>query len=217
MEIVSTNIGQITHVEYRGKTVSTGYFKKMVTEPLFIGKQGILGDNVVDRRYHGGEEKAVYAYSQMHYAYWQKLYPHLELGWGAFGENLSISDVDEANIRIGDIFRLGEALVQVTQPRQPCYKMNIRFESEDLINQYIDFGYAGIYFRVLEEGLVKIGDTLILEKSNPESFSLHQVFRLLYDDAENHENMEQAKLVIADVNLAQSCRRDLIKHYKIEI
>lgn len=125
MEIVSTNLGQKRIIEYNGQEVFTGMYKYPVKEPLSLEKTDVKGDDVIDRKYHGGIDKACYLYSSTHYDFWKTRYPNLNWVWGMFGENLSISNLDEANVLIGDIYQIGTAKVQVTQPRQPCYKLAI--------------------------------------------------------------------------------------------
>ena len=111
MKIISTNIGEPRVIKWRGKEVETGIFKFPVIQPIFLGTDDVENDHVIDRRYHGGTNKACYLYSSDHYGYWQKLYPELEMPWGIFGENLTVEGLNEAQINIGDIFKIGEAVV----------------------------------------------------------------------------------------------------------
>src|SRR5665811_846906 len=127
MKIISTNIGEARTINWKNREVKTGIFKFPVNEPIFLGKENVENDNVIDRRYHGGIDKACYLYSAEHYNYWQKKYPKLEMPWGMFGENLTVEGLHEATINIGDIFKIGETVVQATQPRQPCFKLEFRF------------------------------------------------------------------------------------------
>jgi MOSC domain-containing protein YiiM len=106
MKIVSTNIGESCVIQYKGVEVKTGIFKFPVDQPIFLGTEDVENDNVIDRRFHGGADKACYLYSVSHYNYWQKLYPELEMPWGIFGENLTVEGLNEAQINIGDIFKI---------------------------------------------------------------------------------------------------------------
>jgi MOSC domain-containing protein YiiM len=208
MKIISTNIGEPQTIIWRGQEVITGMYKYPVDKPIYLGKEDVDGDNVIDRRYHGGIDKACYLYSQDHYLYWKNLYSNLDWQWGMFGENLTVSGLDELKIKIGDIFKLGETVVRATQPRQPCFKLGVRFGSQEMVKQYIDFGNAGVYLCVLESGNVKNGDKMELVESNPESFTLREIFQMIYFKDINPEIVQKA---IADPNLAESCRKDLKK------
>ena len=210
MEVVSTNIGKPTTIEWNGEKVQTGIYKHQVDEPIYLGTKDVRKDNVMDRRYHGGVDKACYLYSADHYNYWKKFYPELELSWGMFGENLTIEGLHEAEINIGDTFQLGEATIQVTQPRQPCFKLGVRFGDPMVVKQFVDSGFPGVYVRVLKNGFVKTGDKLIqTEKKN--ALSIQKVFKLLYAEEFQEEAVEMA---VKDPFLAESCRRDLQKRWK---
>ena len=137
MLVKSVNIGNKQDVLWNGKTVSTGIFKKSVLS-IKLGKEDVDLDDVVDRKYHGGIDKACYIYSFNHYAFWQKLYPNVELNFGMFGENITIEGLNEKTVYIGDIYRIGGATVKVTQPRQPCFKLGVRFSDQKIIKQFIN-------------------------------------------------------------------------------
>jgi len=155
MKVISTNIAEIQTIKFRGQNVKTGIFKYATAEGIFLGKEDVGKDNVVDRKYHGGEDKACYLYATNHYEYWQKLHPDLKFDLGMFGENLSIENLDESKIYIGDIYQLGEAKVQISQPREPCFKLGARFGTQKVVHQFLKADFPGIYIRVLQEGKVK--------------------------------------------------------------
>ena len=148
MRIISTNTGVAKAVEWNGKIVSTGIFKFPVQTPIYLGAEDVENDSVIDRKYHGGVDKACYLYSANHYTYWKQLYPNLEMPWGMFGENLTVEGLDESEINIGDTFEIGETIVQATQPRQPCFKLEFRFHNNEIVKQFVDSGFAGVYVRV---------------------------------------------------------------------
>ena len=210
MEVISTNIGKVQTINWKNKEVKTGFYKIPVTESIYLAKYGVIGDKVVDTKVHGGSDKACYIFSEKHYDYWKNLYPDLDWQWGMFGENLTISNIDESEIRIGDIYKIGNVVVQVTQPRQPCYKLGIRFKTQNIVKQFVKYGYAGVYVRILTEGSVKIGDKMQLLEQNEKGMSLKEIFRLLYS---KKEEQEIAKKAISDKLLAESCKKDLIKHF----
>lgn len=210
MKIISTNIGEARTINWKGKEVKTGIFKLPVKQAIFLGKEDVENDQVIDRRYHGGIDKACYLYGTEQYKYWKKLYPELEMPWGMFGENLSVEGLQEANINIGDIFKIGEATVQATQPRQPCFKLEFRFHDTEIIEKFVDSGYSGVYVRVLEKGWVKTGDSMtVLDKKD--SLSIQKVYELIYTDIFLKEAVEKA---VNDPFIAASCRKDLLKRWE---
>lgn len=210
MKVISTNIGEPTTIEWNGKKVQTGIYKYPVYTPIFLGTKDVETDNVMDRKHHGGADKACYLYSADHYIYWKKFYPELELNWGMFGENITVEGLHEAQINIGDTFQLGGTIVQATQPRQPCYKLGVRFENPLMVKMFVHSGFPGVYLRILKNGKVKTGDEFILfEKKN--SLSIQKVFELLYTDEFQKEAVETA---VNDPLLAESCRRDLLTRWK---
>ena len=105
-----------------------------------------------DLTVHGGPNKAVYCYPEEHYSYWKKQLPELDLSFGMFGENLTTEGITEETVCVGDQFRVGSALLQVTQPRMPCFKLGIRFGRADMVKRFWQSGRSGIYFSVVEEG-----------------------------------------------------------------
>jgi len=179
MKIVSTNIGKPTTFEWNGKKEKTGIFKYPVDEPLYLGSEDVENDTVIDRKHHAGEHKACYLFSAEQYPFWKGLYPHLEWNWGMFGENLTVSEMDESVIRIGDIYKIGEALVQVSQPREPCYKLGVRFNDQGILKQYVDHAFPGTYVRILEEGNVKTGNEIKLIEQSANSLTVKQSFKLI--------------------------------------
>jgi MOSC domain-containing protein YiiM len=160
MRIVSLNVGLPRTIAWRGQQVTTGIFKQPVQGPLLLRQCNLDGDRQADLENHGGRVKAVYAYPSEHYAFWHQELPHMELPWGMFGENLTTEGLAEANTQIGDQFRIGEAVVMVTQPRIPCYKLGIRFGRDDIIKRFLESGRSGIYFSVVKEGMVAPGDPI---------------------------------------------------------
>ena len=180
MKVIATNIAQPREILWKGKTEFTGIYKVPVNEPVFLGKQGVVGDTIVYGRAHGGVDKACYLFSADQYPYWKQQFPNLDWGWGMFGENLSIEGMDDSQMSIGNIYRIGEALVEVTQPREPCYKLGIKFGDQDIIAAFVNHGYPGTYVRILEEGHVSAGDPVTLEKASEQQLTVKKFFHLLY-------------------------------------
>ncbi|RFC35844.1 MAG: MOSC domain-containing protein YiiM [Candidatus Nitrotoga sp. LAW] len=148
---------------------TTGFFKEPVFGPIWVGTTNLTGDGQADLRVHGGPDKAINAYPYEHYAFWLAELNYKELPNGAFGENFTMTGILETEACIGDIFELGDALVQISQPRQPCWKLSRRWRVQDLVARVVRTGKTGWYFRVLREGNIQAGATLALvERPYPE-------------------------------------------------
>lgn len=214
MKIVSANIGAKKSITWKGKTMTTGIFKVPVEEPIFLGNRGVKGDHINNLKVHGGLDKACYGYGENYYNYWKGLYPNLDWTFGMLGENLTLSDMNESAIKIGDIYKVGAAVVQVSQPRQPCNTFAAKFGSTDVIKQFIDFEHPGIYFRVIQEGNVQKGDEFVLELRNQKALSVQQIFQLVYKK-DLVVNKEMAESALYDSNLSDSSKREIERHWKI--
>jgi MOSC domain-containing protein YiiM len=180
MKVISTNIGKPTAITWNGETIETGIYKYPIDLPILLQKEDVENDSVIDRKHHGGIYKACYLFSANNYDFWKDKYPNLDWDWGMFGENITITGLDESQIRIGDIYRLGNALVQVTQPREPCFKLGIRFKNQEILKQFIEHERPGIYLKILEEGAVSTGDFLELREQSKNTLTVKQFYQLLY-------------------------------------
>jgi MOSC domain-containing protein YiiM len=209
MEIIATNKGTPTPFLWNGKEEQTGIFKYPVNESLFLGTTEVLTDTIIDRKHHGGLNKACYLFSADHYPYWKGLYPELEWNWGMFGENLTIAGLDESVMRIGDIYTIGTALVQISQPREPCYKLGVRFGNQAVLKQFIEFGHPGTYVRILQEGSVKKGDRVRMTTQSVNALTVKQVFQLLVG---REKNTELLRLAIENLALPEYKREQLKKY-----
>lgn len=206
MRIVSVNRSDPQTITINGRDEITGYFKKPVNDPLYLMPEGVQHDHVADIVHHGGADKACYLYSFDHYPFWKERYPDLEWGFGMFGENLTVENLDESKIHIGDIFRAGTAVIQVSQPRQPCYKMSYKFNDPKMADHFRKESFPGIYVRVLETGTVSAGDNLVALSLNENSLTVAEVFRLIYDKTPDHSILERA---LTDPLLAESVKKYL--------
>ncbi|WP_178984616.1 MULTISPECIES: MOSC domain-containing protein [Winogradskyella] len=206
MKIISTNIAQPTKFLWNGKEITTGIYKKPTDTPIFLGKEDVKGDEVSDRKVHGGEFKACYLFSANQYPYWKDLYPHLDWTFGMLGENLTVEGLDERQLFIGDTYKLGNSLVQITQPREPCFKFAHKFGSDIVLQQFITHGYSGAYVKVLKEGDVKVGDTFELQERGKDSISIFQLFQLLYAE---HKNIMHIDLLLDNDALPKRFRKRL--------
>ena len=206
MKIISTNIAKPTTFVWNGEDITTGIYKKPTEHPIHLGETDVRGDEVSDRKVHGGAFKACYLFSANHYPHWQNLYPNLDWNYGMLGENLTVENLDERQLFIGDIYKLGNALVQITQPREPCFKFAHKFGSDSVLQQFIKHGYSGTYVKVLNEGDVKVGDTFELQERGKDSISIFQLFELLY--AEN-KNIPHINLLLENEALPKRFRKRL--------
>ena len=172
MKIVSLNVGCPRQVVWHGHTVSTGIFKQSVEGPVALRKLNLDGDRQADLSVHGGEHKAVYCYPIEHYAYWKRKFADRDLPPGSFGENFTTEGLFENEVRLGDQFAVGTAEVLVTQPRLPCYKLGLRFESDDIVRKFLVSRRVGFYLAVTQEGQVQAGEEIKLVSRDPEGISI---------------------------------------------
>lgn len=211
MKVISVNIGEPKEIIWEGKKYHTGIYKYPVEDSIFLGQTDVKDDHVIDRRYHGGIDKACYAFSADAYSHWESLYPNLNFLPGMFGENLTIQNLEEDKIHIGDTFTVGKAIIQVTEPRQPCIKLNIRFNSKTMIKEFIEHGRCGVYFRVIQSGNVKSGDRISKIENGIQPISVYEVFRLLYGIGEK----EKALALLNNEELGNSVRPEIKRIWKL--
>lgn len=190
MKVISTNIGDPVTFTWNGKEEQTGIFKYPTAKGLFLGENDVRNDTVIDRVHHAGTNKACYIFSSDYYSYWKKLYPELKWDWGMFGENLTIEGLDESKMRVGNIYKIGDALVQVSQPREPCYKLGVRFNEPKIIKQFVEHNHPGTYVKVLEEGLVKSGDSIIMVEESSNALTVQQFYALMFTKEKNQKILQ---------------------------
>jgi MOSC domain-containing protein YiiM len=154
-----------THPE--GRPWTSGIYKEPVLGPVWLGPENLDGDKQADRRVHGGPNRAVLAYCAEHYDLWRAELPELALGYGSFGENFAVSGLSEATVCMGDVYDVGEARVQVSQLRGPCFKLELRVGLPGMIGRVLANGRAGWYLRVLQEGYVEAGQAMTLVERQP--------------------------------------------------
>ena len=175
-----------------GEPVSTGIFKEPVAGRVMLRTLNLDGDRQADLSVHGGPSKAVYVYPSEHYEYWKHELPEMELSWGMFGENFTTEGLFEPELNIGDQFRIGSAVVMVTEPRLPCYKLGVRFGRTDIIKKFLVSERTGFYLAVLQEGAVTAGDRFELIQMNNQSVRVSDVTRLYTRDKHNTELLRRA-------------------------
>ena len=178
MRIVSVNVGLPREVAWKGITVRTAIFKEPVAGTVAIRELNLAGDQQADLTVHGGTEKAVYAYPAGHYKYWREQLSDVSLRWGAFGENLTTAGLREDTLCIGDLLKIGSAVLRVTQPRMPCYKLQLRFNRDDMIKRFLVSGRSGFYLSVIEPGDFGAGSRVEILDRDPDSVTITDILRL---------------------------------------
>jgi ferredoxin-NADP reductase/MOSC domain-containing protein YiiM/ferredoxin len=190
--LLSVNVGLPRDVAWQGRTVHTGIWKAPVKGPRRVRRLNIDGDGQGDTAGHGGEHRAVFVYQDDSYRYWQEHLGRSDLVHGQFGENFTVEGLADTNVCIGDRYRIGTALFEVTQPRVTCYRLGIRMDEPDMAALLVRHGRPGFYFRVIEEGDVEAGDEIIQVASGPERMSVFEINALLYMPPHPRERLERA-------------------------
>lgn len=205
MKVISLNVGRPRLVLDHGREVSTGIFKAPVAGAVMLRQLNLDGDRQADLANHGGANKAVYAYPSEHYEFWRGELPGVELTWANFGENLTTEGLLESEARIGDRYRIGGAVLKVAQPRIPCYKLGIRLGRDDMPKRFLANGRSGIYFSVVEEGLVSAGDAIELIERDPHGITVADVNRAF---AHSRENVDLLRRIVKSEILPSGLHRD---------
>ncbi|MDO9266764.1 MAG: MOSC domain-containing protein [Sulfurimonas sp.] len=164
IKLISVQVGRVKSYgdkqsrEFLEKYWKSASVKEVANGKVFVGKTGLVGDEVADKIHHGGEEKALFANSYENYGEWAKFLGLETIPFGALAENLTISGLHESNVCLGDIHKIGSALLQVSQPRKPCWKIAARWHNKKFTNEIYTTGLSGWYYRVLEEGFIEAGN-----------------------------------------------------------
>jgi ferredoxin-NADP reductase/MOSC domain-containing protein YiiM len=178
--LLSVNVGLPKNVAWQGKTVYTGVWKHPVDGPAMARRLNIDGDGQGDLAGHGGEQRAVLVYQVQSYRHWQQHFGRDDLGYGQFGENLTVDGLTDDEVCIGDRYRLGEAEFEVTQPRVTCYRVGLRLGEPELPALLVSHHRPGFYMRVLREGRIRAGDRIVKTRTGPGALSVAEVDALLY-------------------------------------
>lgn len=192
MKIISVNVGLPREIIVGGQRITTGIFKAPIAGRVMARTLNLDGDRQADLSVHGGVYKAVYAYPAEHYKFWREALPEMDLSFGMFGENLTTEGLFEAEMNIGDKFRIGAAVLQVTQPRMPCYKLAAKFGRNDIIKRFLQSERSGIYFSVLEEGELGAGDAIELLHRDENNVTVRDIVRLYTTEKYNMQLLRRA-------------------------
>jgi MOSC domain-containing protein YiiM len=177
-KVISVNVGVPRDVMRKGELTRTAIYKDPVSGPVPIRKLNLAGDRQADPTVHGGVNKAVYGYPVEHYSFWRAELPELDFPLGAFGENLTMHGLSEDTLCIGDTVRVGTAVLMVTQPRSPCYKLALRFDRDNMVKLFLASGRTGFYFSVIEEGYVEAGAPVEVLTRDPNQVTVTDIVRL---------------------------------------
>ncbi|HLY61654.1 MAG TPA: MOSC domain-containing protein [Terriglobia bacterium] len=195
MNLISINVA-VPKVVIAGKQeVSTAIFKTQVTGPVRVGKLNLEGDRQADLSVHGGEHKAVYAYSWQNIEYWKKFLHRDDLRPGSFGENLTVDGLLDTEVSIGDELQIGSARFRVTQPRFPCFKLGIAMGQKKFIKTFDDSGRNGFYLSVLQEGVIEAGNEIRrIANTNPEAITVAEFVKLYQYSRAHGENISSSEI-----------------------
>ncbi|HET6977439.1 MAG TPA: MOSC and FAD-binding oxidoreductase domain-containing protein [Pyrinomonadaceae bacterium] len=190
--LLSVNVGLPKDVIWNGKTVRTAVWKSPVSDRRMVRKLNIDGDGQGDLEGHGGEHRAVFVYQMDSYHYWERFLNRNDFTFGQFGENFTVEGLSDDEVCIGDRYRIGDAIFEVTQPRVTCYRVGIRLNDPRMPALLVAHRRPGFYFRVLQEGEVGAGDEIVKVADGPEQMTVSQVDGLLYLPGHSREQLEQA-------------------------
>jgi MOSC domain-containing protein YiiM len=195
MRVISVNVGVPKDVTVRGEVIETAIWKTPAEGPVSVRGHNLDGDRQADLTVHGGPNKAVYAYPSEHYEFWRRELPDAVLKWAAFGENLTIEGLLETDVHVGDELSIGMAILRVTQPRLPCFKLGIRFGRLDMVKRFLASRRTGFYFQVAKEGVLQAGDHISLTPAPFPSVTIAQMVELFVSDEPDERLLHRALAV----------------------
>jgi MOSC domain-containing protein YiiM len=191
MKVLSVNVGKPVEINWRGKKSKSGIYKYPTKVKIFASSTNLEGDGQGNLKVHGGIDKAIYVYPHEHYRYWKEQFTEMEFPTGMFGENLTTEGLDEFETCIGDKLKIGEIIVEISEPRFPCVTLAARFGTPVIVKQFLNSYKSGFYLRVLKEGFVQSGDSISIHEKSGDRFSVADFVRL-YINKDNSELKEKA-------------------------
>ncbi|CAM3739387.1 MOSC domain-containing protein [Mesobacillus zeae] len=189
-EIIQLSIGQPKKHIWKGKEEKSAIGKSGVKEAL-LTRAGFIGDGVGNPEFHGGADRAVCLYSYNHYPLWEQMTGE-KMNPPAFGENITVGGMVESNVFIGDVFQVGNAVLQISQGRIPCSTISKHNDVDTLLKRVVETGFTGYFFRVVEEGTIREGDRLVLLEREQEVISILKAHRLLFHEQKHYRDIETA-------------------------
>ncbi|MBR0604020.1 MOSC domain-containing protein [Bacillus safensis] len=204
--IEGIQVGQPIITYANGKEIKTAINKKRIHEPVYLSQINFEGDGQGDLVHHGGYDKAVCVFPYDHYAYFEQ-FLGIPLQEAAFGENVTVRKLVETNVHIGDVFQIGDAFVEVSQPRQPCVKLSVKHGNMKIVKEVQKTGYTGFYLRVLKEGMVPPDASLVLVEKASHQITVHEVNEVKY----RQTSPERLRAVLEVEALADVVRKSLEK------
>lgn len=211
MELLAISRARARELEYRQRQIFTGIYKEPVQGLVRATALGLEGDVQVDRENHGGPDKAIYAYTFENYHHWERLLGKSAFPYGQFGENLTVRGMPDDAIHIGDLFRIGSVLAQVTQPRVPCFKLGIKMGDPTFVGTFRRSGRVGFYLRVLEGAEIQAGDPISRIEVDPAKLTIRDAMLAIDKGPRQREMIERALGIPA---LSQAWRDDLQERLK---
>ena len=194
-KLLSVQVGRPQKMQTaQGKVWESAIAKAPVIGPVMVESENITGDRQANRKYHGGPEKAVCGYSAEHYPFWQTEFG-LEMPFGAFGENITVSHLTDDVLCLGDVLSVGDVRLQVSQPRMPCANVAKRWNQQRLPERMMATGFTGFYCRVLQTGTIEAGAAITVAERPLPQWTMLRMNRALYDDAATPEEMEALRSV----------------------
>jgi ferredoxin-NADP reductase/MOSC domain-containing protein YiiM/ferredoxin len=210
MKLLSVNVGTQRRVQWHGREVTTAIFKHPVDGPRFVGRINVEGDDQADRVAHGGEHRAVLVYQIESYRYWQQQLGRDDFSYGQFGENFTVEGLPDDEVCVGDRYRIGSAVFEVTQPRVTCYRVGLRMEEPRMPALLVSHRRPGFYLRVLEEGVVEAGQQIVKVAAGPEAMTVAEMDALLYLPQRSRRDLERALCIPALSDGWQGSFRELL-------
>ena len=208
MNLISVNLGQERLLQRKGRVERTGIFKFPTDQPVKVTKRGLEGDVIVSKKHHGGPDQAIYIYGAADYGWWSQ-----ELGMdfapGTFGENLTISELESAQFNVGDYLHVGDVTLQVTAPRIPCKTFAARMDDSQWVKKFRHAERPGLYCRVIQEGSIRAGDAVTMERYSGETISTLEMFREVYNSHKSEETLRRHLKAPIAIRARRDIERDL--------
>jgi len=210
MKLLSINIGEERQQQRKDYVETTGIYKLPVDRPVEIKSLGIEGDSICDKKHHGGPDQALYLYGGADYAWWEQELGQ-ELAPGTFGDNLTISDLESGQFNVGDTLHIGEVTLQVTSPRIPCGTFATRMGDPQWVKKFRAAERPGLYVRVIQEGIIKAGDPVTVEKFTGETISIVEMYREYYVKDKSEESLRKHLNAPIDIRSRRDLEEELQK------